>query len=177
MIYYTSDLHFGHKNIIYLDKRPFTDRDEMDRALIENWNSRVGKDDTVYIVGDFCFRSEHPADWYLKQLKGHKVLIMGNHDTPMLKNPEALAILDGVEKMIEIKDDNRNVCLCHYPIAEWNSYFRDSWHVFGHIHNQKNDCYEFMKKKKALNAGCMINNYMPASFVELIRNNELFRRK
>lgn len=176
MIFYISDLHFGHENVIFFDKRPFSNRDEMDLVLIENWNSRVGTDDTVYIVGDLCYRSAHPADWYLKQLKGHKILILGNHDELILKNPNALAMLDGVEKMLEIKDGNRNVCLCHYPIAEWNGFFHDAWHIYGHIHNKRNASYDYMKTQKmALNAGCMINNYMPVSFDELIRNNELFR--
>ncbi len=176
MIYYISDLHFGHTNVIFFDKRPFKDRDEMDRVLMVNWNSRVGDDDTVYIVGDLCYRSAHSADWYLKQLKGHKILILGNHDGPILKDPEALALLDGVEKMMDVNDCEKTVTLCHYPIAEWNSYFHGSWHVFGHIHNSKNESYEFMRKKRhALNAGCMINNYMPVTFEELIKNNELFR--
>ena len=80
MIYYTSDLHFGHANVIKFDERPFADVEEMDRVLIECWNKKVQDDDTVYIVGDICYRSRYTADWYLKQLKGHKILILGNHD-------------------------------------------------------------------------------------------------
>ena len=72
MILYTSDLHFGHSNVIRFDHRPFADRDEMDHVLIELWNGRVQPDDTVYIVGDFCYRSDHAPEWYLRQLKGHK---------------------------------------------------------------------------------------------------------
>ena len=84
MILYTSDLHFGHSNVIRFDHRPFADRDEMDHVLIELWNGRVQPDDTVYIVGDLCHRSGHSADWYLRQLKGHKFLVLGNHDLPIL---------------------------------------------------------------------------------------------
>ena len=60
MILYTSDLHFGHSNVIRFDHRPFADADEMDHVLIELWNDRVQADDTVYIVGDLCYRSVHP---------------------------------------------------------------------------------------------------------------------
>ncbi len=56
MIYYTSDLDFGHRNVLKFDSRPFADIDEMDRVLIENWNNRVRSDDTVYILGDFCYK-------------------------------------------------------------------------------------------------------------------------
>ncbi|MCR5237801.1 MAG: hydrolase [Lachnospiraceae bacterium] len=177
MILYTSDLHFGHSNVIGFDHRPFGDIDEMDHVLIELWNGRVQPDDTVYIVGDFCYRSEHPAEWYLRQLKGHKFLILGNHDKPILSNPNALHYLEGVDKMMHVKDGEHHVSLCHFPIVEWNGYFRGSYHIYGHIHNRKDEAYEVMKKKdRALNAGCMINNYTPASFNELVRNNETFRK-
>ena len=84
MILYTSDLHFGHSSVIRFDHRPFADVDEMDHVMIELWNGRVQPDDTVYIVGDLCYRSSHPAEWYLRQLKGHKFLVLGNHDFPIL---------------------------------------------------------------------------------------------
>ena len=80
--------------------------------------------------------------------------------------------------MIEVEDGENHLCLCNYPIAEWNGYFRKSWHVYGHIHNKKEETYDIMKKKeRALNAGCMINNYSPASLIELVRNNTVFQEK
>ncbi len=177
MILYTSDMHFGHASVIKFDNRPFKDADEMDHVMIELWNGRVQPDDTVYIVGDICHRSKHPAEWYLRQLKGHKFLIEGNHDQPVLKDKAAMQYLEGVDKMMDIKDGDKHICLCHYPITEWNSYYHGSWHIYGHIHNRKDETYEIMKKKDhALNAGCMINNYMPVSFDELIRNNEIFKK-
>ncbi len=54
MNFYISDLHIGHANAIRFDKRPFADIDEMNRAIIDNWNSRVKAEDTVYVLGDFC---------------------------------------------------------------------------------------------------------------------------
>jgi len=176
MILYTSDLHFGHSNVIRFDHRPFADRDEMDHVLIELWNGRVQPDDTVYIVGDFCYQSDHAPEWYLRQLKGHKFLVLGNHDLPILDNPKALHYLEGVDKMMHVTDGEHQISLCHFPIVEWNAYFHGSYHIYGHIHNRKDEAYEVMKKKDhALNAGCMINNYTPASFKELVRNNEIFK--
>lgn len=178
MMLYTSDLHFGHANVIRFDHRPFPDCDEMDHALIDFWNYRVQPDDTVYIVGDLCHRSPHNPGWYLRQLKGHKILIMGNHDQVVMNDPEALHYLEGVEKMMHVKDGNNHICLCHFPIAEWNGYYKGSWHIYGHIHNRKGETYDFMKtKERALNAGCMINHYAPVSFQELIRNNRDFQTR
>ncbi len=173
---YISDLHFGHRNVIGFDHRPFGSIDEMDYVLIKLWNGRVQPDDTVYIVGDLCYRNNHPAEWYLRQLKGHKYLVLGNHDASILDNPKALHYLEGVDKMMHVVDGDKQICLCHYPIAEWNGYFKGTWHIYGHIHNRKDEAYEFMRtKERALNAGCMINNFTPASFNELVRNNEAFK--
>ena len=78
--------------------------------------------------------------------------------------------------MMNIKDGEYEIILCHFPIAEWSGYFHGSYHIYGHIHNRKGEAYEVMKKMDhALNAGCMINNYMPVSFKELVRNNEIFK--
>ena len=175
---YISDLHFGHRNVINFDNRPFLDAEEMDQALIKLWNSRVNADDNVYIVGDFCYRNENAAEWYLRQLKGHKHLIIGNHDGVTLKNEKAMAYFESVDKMMHVSDDGKQICLCHFPIAEWNGYHRGSWHIYGHIHDSRKETYEFMKtKERALNAAACINNYTPASMNELIRNNRYFKEQ
>ena len=175
---YISDLHFGHSNVINFDHRPFADRDEMDRVLISLWNSRVSEDDHVYIVGDFCYRNGNTADWYLRQLKGHKHLVIGNHDGDTLKNEKAMAYFETAEKMIHVTDGDKQICLCHFPIAEWNGFHKGHWHIYGHIHARTDDTYHFMKNRsKALNAAACINNYTPASLNELTRNNQYFREK
>lgn len=169
-ILYTSDLHFGHKNVIHFDHRPFLDVDEMDRFLIQMWNHRVSKADHVYIVGDLCYRNTQPEEWYLRQLQGHKHLIVGNHDNNLLNNEAALSYLESVDQMLYFNDNGRYVHICHYPMADWNHMHSGSYHVFGHIHSIKSDVSEYMaKQERALNAGCMINGYAPASLNEMIR--------
>lgn len=176
MIYYTADLHLGHSNALKFDNRPFADVDEMDRALIENWNSRVTDGDSVYIAGDFIYRSGKPAEWYLERLKGMKYLVMGNHEKAILESGKARGYFEAIDKMMHIVDGKRHICICHFPIAEWNGYFRGHYHIFGHIHNARNRAWEFMKDEpRALNAGCMLNQYMPVTFDELVKNNERFR--
>lgn len=58
MIYFTSDLHLGHANVIRHCNRPFSSAEELDEVLIQNWNSRVTNNDTVYILGDLMFRNQ-----------------------------------------------------------------------------------------------------------------------
>lgn len=170
MNYYISDMHFGHKNVLGFDNRPFQDIEEMDRTLIELWNACVQPKDNVYIVGDLCYRNEQSEEWYLEKLKGHKYLIIGNHDGKLLKNEKAMAYFESVDKMMHIKDNGKQICLCHFPIAEWNGFYKGHWHIYGHIHNNKNEVYEFMKKQEhALNAGCMLYDYMPMTLEQLIQ--------
>ena len=94
--------------------------------LIENWNNRVQPDDTVYILGDFCYKSDRAAKWYLQQLKGHKILIIGNHDWPTLQDPEAMKYFEDSRPMMHVTDGNKQICLCHFPIAEWNGFSHGS---------------------------------------------------
>ena len=79
-LFFTSDSHFNHENIIRFCKRPFKDTKEMDEALINNWNNVVGQDDTVFHLGDFAFGGSELWNGVLNQLNGHKILIVGNHD-------------------------------------------------------------------------------------------------
>lgn len=134
---YISDLHFGHKNVIGFDHRPFIDTDEMDHCLIKLWNTRVQPDDHVYVVGDFAYRSDKTADWYLRQLKGHKHLIIGNHDRLLLENEKAMAYFESVDKLCHIKDGDKEIVLCHYPMTTWYKRRYGFWHIYGHIHGRK----------------------------------------
>lgn len=179
MNYYTSDMHLGHKNAIIFDHRPFENIEEMDKVLIDNWNARITDKDNVYILGDFEYRSCREPHQYLKRLKGRKHLIIGNHDQATLKDVKAQDYLWSIEKMMHVTDyiDGKTVQihLSHFPIAEWNGYHRGSWHIYGHIHDERGSVHEFMHSRgRALNAGCMINGYMPVTLKELIANNERF---
>lgn len=178
MKYYTGDLHFGHNTVLKFDNRPFKDIDEMDRVLIDNWNSRITKNDQVYILGDLALHNEKPYSWYLSQLKGQKHLIVGNHDRKLLKDSEAMQHFVSVDYYLELTDEKKRLIMSHYPIAEWNGFYRESYHLYGHIHNNTKGVYQYMKQfDKALNVGCMINGYMPVTFNELIINNQIFKEE
>ncbi|MCM3257132.1 hypothetical protein M3664_04955 [Paenibacillus lautus] len=79
-VFYTSDTHFCHKNIIQHENRPFNDIDEMDTALIEQWNKTIGKKDSVSHLGDFVFGGITKWEKILSQLNGEIHLVLCNHD-------------------------------------------------------------------------------------------------
>ena len=83
-IFLIGDCHFGHRNIINYCNRPFIDVEDMTRKQISYWNSVVGKNDIVYVVGDFALCGKQKIIEIGKQLNGRKRLILGNHDQASL---------------------------------------------------------------------------------------------
>ena len=158
MIYYISDLHIGHKAAIRFDERPFADTNEMEKEIIRRWNEKVTTDDDVYILGDVFYRYKgRPADF-------------------LRKDDEALSCFADVDKLRMIKDNERGVVLCHYPLITWNKKHYGSYHVYGHVHRNIGEETLFMiKQERAFNAGCMINGYVPCTLEELEQNNRIFR--
>ena len=181
MIYYTADLHIGHANIIRHCQRPFSSVEEMNQVLLQNWNTTVHRDDTIYILGDLFFRNSVPAEEYLQQMKGKKRLIVGNHDSSWMKKVELGKYFESVSHMEEITDGGHHLTLCHYPMMSWSGCNRGSFLVYGHIHNNRNDTYcpLLSKSELSLNAGVDINDFRPVTLQELIKNNadykELYR--
>ena len=93
----------------------------------------------------------------------------------MLQDKDALSYFESVTPYAEITDADKRIVLCHYPICEWNGFYHDTWHIYGHIHNNTNGAYQYMKNlPRALNAGACLNNYTPVTFDELVRNNKKF---
>ncbi len=176
MIYFTADTHFGHESVIRFCARPFACAAEMDEALIENWNSRVGGSDTVYILGDLFFRSEHPEE-ILRRLKGRKHLIVGNHDGSWMKKLDVSRYFAGIDKFLEFSDGRRALTLCHYPLLTWKHAQR-SFLIHGHIHNDTRADYWplLAARDNALNAGTDINGFAPVTFEQLLENNRIFKQ-
>lgn len=132
---YISDTHFSHKNIIKFDNRPFASVTEMDEYLIEQWNKKVNKDDTVNILGDFCWGKANRWLEILEQLKGNKVLIKGNHDLKNIPSSVKNHFQDIKERKC-IQDEGRKVIMNHYPEPfYWHDYDERVCMLYGHVHN------------------------------------------
>ena len=158
MNYYIADTHFGHDNIRRLSNRPFKTIEEMDRTIIDNWNSRVSDNDDVS---------------YLKQLNGRKYLIIGNHDSKLLKNPTCKKYFVDISDIKMVNDNGAQIVCCHYPMVEWNGYYRNVIHFYGHIHNNfDNETNQYISKvKNAYNVGVDIIGFMPRTLKEILENN------
>lgn len=184
---YISDLHFGHANILKFDNRPFRNTEEMETALIENWNSAVSAGDTTYILGDFCWGKE--PDWrrIVPLLNGNKVLIRGNHDLKEMSSTLKKMFQD-IKDYKEITDGGRHVIMCHYPMLLYkSSYNPDCYMLCGHVHTTREN--DFLNKWRAelknsrslnshscgniINVGCMLPymGYTPRTLDEIIKAN------
>lgn len=175
--FYIADTHFGHKNIIRYDNRPFTLVEEMDDCLIHRWNAVVQNSDTVYILGDFSWYGEEKTIEILDKLNGKKVLILGNHDRISESIRKRFI---KISNYMEISDGENRVVLSHYPIMFYNQQFRDAVHLYGHVHNshQQNMCESWIKEVRELqaipmrmfNVGCMMAymDYTPRKITEIL---------
>jgi calcineurin-like phosphoesterase family protein len=177
VIFYTADLHLGHKNIIKHCNRPFSSVEEMDEHLISSWNKNVRPNDSVYILGDLIFRSSASPDSYLSRLRGKKHLILGNHDKDWIKKVDMSEHFISVERFAEISNSQHKITLCHYPLMSWNHMAKGSYMIHGHIHNNREAFYFPLLRQmpNLLNAGVEINDYRPVSFDVLVENNERFK--
>jgi len=180
-IFFTADTHFGHLNIIKHCRRPFKTLEDMNETLILNWNACVNEDDHVYIAGDFAWRGGlENAMQIVKRLKGIKHLAIGNHDKKFLKHAEYRDQFAQIDQMLFVGLEEGRTIVCHYPMLSWNGMERGTWHVYGHIHNNKdkeNPAFAaLMQMEKALNASVDICGFKPVTFSELIEYNKIFKR-
>jgi len=132
-VYYISDTHYSHKNILQHENRPFNSVEEMDEFLIELWNNTVNSNDTVYHLGDFVFGGITKWEKIIPRLKGRIHLTVGNHD-----NVNAVKKMshhfEEVENMIVRKIDKQHLFLFHYPIEIGLT--PNAYSIHGHIHSR-----------------------------------------
>lgn len=79
-IFWSSDLHIGHAGVIKFSNRPFRDVDHMHQILLNNFNAMLTDHTVLYILGDVGLCSSDIMSKFIRQLKGTKVLVLGNHD-------------------------------------------------------------------------------------------------
>lgn len=190
-LFFTSDTHFYHKNIIKYSKRPFADINEMNRTMIENINSKVPQDAILYHFGDFGFGSEEDMMKILEQIHCKILFIDGNHDKPMRAskvrdffNPLQLfksfvrsTIRPGLTQEVvpclelKVKDSDaprgeQLIVMCHYPMLTWNKAHHGSWMLHGHCHGSMR--YPF--PAKIMDVGVDPQGFFPVSYEEVKRH-------
>lgn len=131
-VWFTSDTHFGHNNIIKYCNRPFDTVERMNAALIDNHNSLVKPNDIVYHLGDFAYKSKDGVEKFVNRLNGKIYLILGNHDKlAHVKD----AGFEWIGDYKEVKVDKQFIVLSHYAFRVWNKSHKGSINLFGHSHN------------------------------------------
>lgn len=163
MIYITADTHFNHTNIIHYCDRPFKSTDEMNIAMIENWNSVVKPSDVVYHLGDFgFFRNPEHMVAIRRELHGSIFLCKGNHDRKYLIKRGGFA---DVQLAYTLRYDKVKFYLNHYPMHSWEG---DAL-LHGHVHNNY-----VIDTPFAYNVGVDVTDYKP---VELDYYVEKFKEE
>ena len=170
-IFFTSDLHFSHANIIKYCDRPFYSAGEMDAAMIANWNNVVGEEDIVFILGDFCFGSTQTWLHFLRRLNGKKYLTQGNHDKgiPVTELVFVYPLMNlWIKGDDEISDGQRITC-CHYPMLSWYQSHRGSWQLYGHVHGRlsNKNVKESSITPNQLDVGVDVHNFTPISYEQV----------
>lgn len=186
-VFFTSDLHFGHSNVIKFDNRPFSSVAEMDAELVRRWNNKVGKGDIVYVLGDFIWRgSTNTATALIKALNGQIILIKGNHDR-FLHNAAAKKALAGIKDYddicVRLNDGNIRRCiLSHYFIPFYIGHRQNAIHLHGHSHktveaSEEERLITYLKAKgynlNIYNVGCMYWNYEPVTLDEILSKQKV----
>lgn len=186
-VFFTSDLHFRHEWLMKFNKRPFDTIEQMDRSLIENWNSVVPMDGLTFVLGDLGFSGDDPIAELFAQLNGEKILIKGNHDTHY--EEEVLqSIFSEIHELLYIQifdplaEKHFYMALSHYPMLDWKGSYKGSWQLFGHIHMRKLDEFDTFRGNlfpAQYDVGVDNNHFRPISFYEvksIIRRQKKDRR-
>lgn len=159
MIYFSSDHHFNHVNILNHCNRPFSSVEDMDKEMVDRWNSVVKENDEIYYLGDLTLGNWETAYGYIKQLKGRIKFIKGNHDErwfPSLNTHQKLPPIH------EFKLNKKLFVLCHYSMQTWNGFYKGSIHLFGHSHGNLEGI------GKSMDVGVDSNNFYPISIDEVL---------
>ncbi len=171
-VFFTSDTHFNHTNIIAYCQRPFRNVYDMNETIIANWNNVVGPDDIVFHLGDFCLGGADEWNRILERLNGKIYLILGNHD---LKNIRQ-GLIDRFEHIamsmcIQIR--KKKIYLNHFPyLCFEGGYNHDVWQLFGHVHTRPSNTGIDASRLQylypiQLDVGVDNNNFTPLSFEQV----------
>jgi calcineurin-like phosphoesterase family protein len=166
-IYFTSDHHFGHKNIIKYSNRPFSNLDEMHEVMIERWNAKVGPEDHVYHLGDLALCSPKQLEAILDQLNGKIHLIKGNHESTALACPHRFEWIKDYHELVvkdnDFKKGTQLLVLFHYGMRVWNASHWGTYHLYGHSHGNLEDD----PNMRSFDIGVDCHDFYPLSYQEV----------
>ena len=171
-VWFTSDTHFFHENILRFCNRPFGSIQEMNEALISRWNETVPKDGIVFHLGDFAYGGAKEWNDILSRLNGQVYLILGNHDMKKRKQGFMNRFVYVTEQMT-IRVGGQAIILNHCPLLTFGGAYRNVWQFFGHVHSgsRPNPGLDHprlsMLFPRQYDVGVDNNDYRPVSFMEV----------
>ncbi len=160
-IFLTSDTHFGHKNIIRYCDRPFSSVEEMNECLVKNWNDKVGRNDVVWHLGDFCWYRKTIMD-IVPRLNGKIKLVFGGHDYSYLNFYRKYKNVEVCMPLVVEKIDDCVIVLCHFQLISWEKKNYGSYHFYGHAHGNSVPIHN------SFDVGVDVNQFRPLSLSEAI---------
>lgn len=186
-IYFCSDFHLSHRNVLKFDNRPYSTVEEMHVDLIKKWNSVIKDDDIIYYLGDLSMGNKNVTNWFINSLNGKIHFILGNHDKmkDIIKFNRWEHVYEyGTE--INVKDDDiknargigyQRIIMSHYPILSWNKSHYGSWHIHGHCHGSLMKEFPEYYERKVIDVGCNVIGYKPLSYTEtkIIMSNKIIK--
>lgn len=168
-VFFTADLHLGHDKIRDYCSRPFTSKDEMDAAIIENWNKTVRDKDQIYVLGDFAFGGADKIESYIKQLRGRISFVKGNHDSGLLQWAKRNKIY--IPESLTIKAFGEQFFVSHYAHRVWDRSHYGVIHLFGHSHGGLED------HNLSMDVGTDCNNFYPFAAEVIIEKMRPIRER
>ncbi len=181
-LFFTSDTHFNHANILDYCQRPFDNIEQMNEALINNWNRVVGKNDIVFHLGDFSFGGAAYWNNILDRLNGKIHLVVGNHDLRNMR-PSIMSRFECVAMQMYIEVEEQPIYLNHNPFLCYGGSYDNVWQLFGHVHTRQNNTGQDAPRLNVLfptqyDVGVDANNYTPVSFRQIkdIINKQIRKR-
>lgn len=166
-LFFTSDHHFGHENIIKYCNRPFENAREMNEALIQRWNEKIKPRDTVYHIGDFGLTYKENLLAIVERLNGKIHLITGNHDSAALQIRNKFQWVKEYYEL-KVKDPDckngvQRIILFHYAMRTWRGSGRGNWHLYGHSHGTLPD----LEDSLSFDVGVDCHDFYPLSYDEV----------
>ena len=185
-LFFTSDLHFGHRNVLKFCNRPWEDEKQMAQGLINNWNSVVTDNDIVFVLGDtFWFNDSRTIKKILGQLNGKEIYIIpGNHcdfdayhrvDDPRIHLCQDIVCLWLTSADFDRRHWHRKtmeIWMQHYPMSTWPHRENGALHLFGHIHSQEGKTegvdQDLILHWNQADAGCDYWGWKPVLFEDVL---------
>lgn len=157
-MYFTADTHWGHRKIVELCQRPYATIEAMNDDLIQRWNATVQPGDSVWVLGDFAW---YGTEDVFHQLNGDKHLIVGNHDTKRTFKMPWSSQHTYYELTVKEAGGKTEVVLFHWPIEEWQGFYKGALHLHGHTHGRT------PRQPNRWDVGVDVWNFQPVSLAEI----------